>query len=36
LKKAYKDAEDLIAEEEKAGNYVPGDTTEEEDEDDDE
>jgi large subunit ribosomal protein L4e len=31
LKKAYQDAEDLIEEEERAGNYVPGDTTEEED-----
>jgi len=34
LKDAYKAAEDLIAEEDRQGNYVPGDTTEEEDEDD--
>lgn len=34
LKQSFKDAEDLIAEDEKAGNYVPGDTTEEEEEDD--
>ena len=34
LKASFQAAEDLIAEEEKAGNYVPGDTTEEEDEDD--
>merc|ERR1711990_922784 len=33
LKQAYRDAEDLIAEDEKAGNYVPGDTSEEEDDD---
>jgi len=32
LQNAYADAENLIAEEEKAGNYQPGDTTEEEDE----
>jgi len=31
LKKSFKDAEDLIAEEERAGNYMPGDTDEEED-----
>jgi large subunit ribosomal protein L4e len=34
LKQSYKDAEDLIAEEEKAGNYMPGDTTSEDEEDD--
>jgi large subunit ribosomal protein L4e len=34
LKQAFKAAEDIIAEEEKAGNYVPGDTTEEDEEDD--
>lgn len=34
LKESWKQAEDLIAEEEKAGNYVPGDTTEEEEDDD--
>jgi len=34
LKQSFKDAEDVIAEEEKAGNYVPGDTTEEEEDDD--
>jgi len=33
LKQSYKDAEDLIAEDEKAGNYVPGDTSEEEEDD---
>jgi len=33
LKQAYKDAEDLIAEDEKAGNYVPGDTSSEEEDD---
>jgi len=32
LEKSYKDAEDLIAEEERQGNYQPGDTSEEEDE----
>lgn len=32
LKASFKAAEDLIAEEEKRGNYVPGDTDEEEDE----
>jgi large subunit ribosomal protein L4e len=32
LKDAYQAAEDLIAEEERAGNYVPGDTSEEEEE----
>lgn len=32
LNTAYKAAEDLIAEEEKAGNYVPGDTSEEDEE----
>ena len=31
LIKSYKAAEDVIAEEEKQGNYVPGDTDEEED-----
>lgn len=31
LKGAYQAAEDLIEEEERAGNYMPGDTTEEED-----
>lgn len=31
LEKSFKDAEDLIAEEQKAGNYVPGETDEEED-----
>merc|ERR1711935_803170 len=30
LKGAYKDAEDLIEEEDRAGNYAPGDTSEEE------
>jgi hypothetical protein len=30
LQSAYKDAENLIAEEEKAGNYAPGDTEEDE------
>jgi len=34
LKQSFKDAEDVIEEEEKAGNYVPGDTTEEDEEDD--
>lgn len=34
LKQAFQDAEDIIAEEERAGNYVPGDTTEEDEEDD--
>merc|ERR1712194_742991 len=34
LKQAFKAAEDVIAEEERAGNYVPGDTTEEDEEDD--
>merc|ERR1712054_114119 len=29
LVQAFQDAEDIIAEEEKAGNYVPGDATEE-------
>jgi len=29
LKESYTAAEDLIAEEEKQGNYVPGDTSEE-------
>lgn len=33
LKQAYKDAEDLIEEEEKAGNYMPGDTSSEEEDD---
>jgi large subunit ribosomal protein L4e len=33
LVQSFKDAEDVIAEEEKAGNYVPGDTTEEEEDD---
>ena len=33
LKDAFKAAEDVIAEEEKAGNYVPGETTEEEEDD---
>jgi len=33
LKKAYKDAEDLIEEEERAGNYMPGDTSSEEEDD---
>jgi len=33
LKSAYQAAEDLIAEEEKAGNYMPGDTSEEEEDD---
>merc|ERR1719498_1232066 len=28
LKQAFQDAEDILAEEERAGNYVPGDTTE--------
>jgi len=32
LEKSYKDAEDLIAEEERQGNYQPGDTSEEGDE----
>jgi len=32
LKKSFKDAEDIIAEEERQGNYVPGDTEEEDDE----
>jgi hypothetical protein len=32
LKQSYKDAEDLIAEEERQGNYVPGDSEEEDDE----
>lgn len=32
LKASFKAAEDLIAEEEKAGNYVPGETDEESDE----
>lgn len=32
LKKSYKDAEELIEEEERQGNYVPGDTSEEDDE----
>jgi large subunit ribosomal protein L4e len=32
LKKSFKDAEDVIAEEERQGNYVPGDTDEEDDE----
>ena len=32
LKKSFKDAEDVIAEEERQGNYVPGDTEEEDDE----
>jgi large subunit ribosomal protein L4e len=32
LNAAYKSAEDLIAEEERAGNYQPGDTSEEDDE----
>lgn len=32
LEKSYKDAEDLIAEEERQGNYQPGDTDEEDDE----
>ena len=32
LKDAYKAAEDLIAEEDKAGNYQPGETDEEDDE----
>merc|ERR1712048_871219 len=31
LKQSYADAEKLIADDEKAGNYVPGETTEEED-----
>ena len=31
LKKSFQDAEDLIAEEERAGNYVPGESDEEED-----
>lgn len=31
LKASFKDAEDIIAEEEKQGNYVPGETDEEED-----
>jgi hypothetical protein len=34
LKQSFQDAEDIIAEEERAGNYVPGDTTEEDEEDD--
>lgn len=34
LKQSYKDAEDLIAAEELAGNYVPGDTSSEEEDDD--
>jgi hypothetical protein len=33
LVQSFKDAEDVIAEEEKAGNYVPGDTTEEDEDD---
>jgi len=32
LKKSFKDAEDVIAEEERQGNYVPGDSEEEDDE----
>lgn len=32
LKDSFKNAEDVIAEEEKAGNYMPGDTDEEDDE----
>ena len=32
LVKSFQDAEDLIAEEERAGNYVPGETDEEDDE----
>jgi len=36
LKQSYKDAEDLIAEEERQGNYQPGDTTSEEEDEDDE
>lgn len=32
LKQSYKDAEDLIAEEERQGNYVPGESEEEDDE----
>jgi len=32
LKDSFKAADDIIAEEERQGNYVPGDTTEEEDE----
>lgn len=31
LKASFKHAEDVIAEEERAGNYVPGETDEEED-----
>lgn len=34
LVQSFKDAEDIIAEEERAGNYVPGDTTSEDEEDD--
>ena len=32
LKASFKAAEDLIAEEERQGNYIPGDTSEEDDE----
>ena len=32
LNKSFKDAEDMLAEEERRGNYVPGDTEEEDDE----
>jgi len=32
LVKSFKDAEDFIAEEERQGNYMPGDTEEEDDE----
>ena len=32
LKASFKAAEDLIAEEERQGNYVPGETSEEDDE----
>lgn len=35
LKKSFKDAEDIIAEEDRMGNYQPGDTSEENDEDED-
>jgi large subunit ribosomal protein L4e len=33
LKQSFKAADDLLAEEERAGNYVPGDTSEEEEDD---
>ena len=32
LKASFKDAEDMLEEEERRGNYVPGDTEEEDDE----